>query len=63
VRLRRGQTGWLVTAFSRFSAQELGRYDYAAVGEDVVLEDAQARLYGAELPIALPCPASSAAMP
>jgi hypothetical protein len=63
VRLRRGQRGYLVTAFPRLTPEDFGRYDYAAEAEYVVLEHARAMLYGAELPIALPGPATPPPIP
>jgi hypothetical protein len=50
LRLRRGQRGYLVTAFSRTPAEGMGRYDYAAEREYLLLEYAEARLYGAASP-------------
>ena len=49
-RLRRGQRGYLVTAFPRPTPGELGRYDYAAESEYLVIEHAEARWYGAASP-------------
>jgi hypothetical protein len=60
VRLRRGQRGYLVTAFPRSSAEDLGRYDYAAEREYLVLEHAEATLYGAAPPGGIPSPADAA---
>jgi hypothetical protein len=54
IRLRRGQMAWLVTAFPRSIAAPQGRYDFAAEGEYVVLEHAEARLYGAAPPGGVP---------
>jgi hypothetical protein len=54
VRLRRGQRGYLATAFPRSSAEALGCYDYAAEREYLVLEYAEATLYGAEPPGGVP---------
>jgi hypothetical protein len=53
-RLRRGQRGYLVTAFPRPSPEDLARYDYAAEREYLVLEHAEARLYGAPPPSSSP---------
>ena len=50
VRLRRGQQAHVVTAFPRPTPEDLGRYDYAAEREYLVLEHAEARLYGAGTP-------------
>lgn len=50
LRLRRGQRAYLLTAFPRPTPEDLGRYDFAAEGEYVVLEHAEARLYGADWP-------------
>ena len=50
MRLRRGQRGYLVTAFPRFSAEDLGGYDYATEREYLILEHAEARLYGGAAP-------------
>jgi hypothetical protein len=56
-RLRRGQRGYLVTAFPRPLAEGMDAYEYAAEREYLVLEHAEARLYGAEPPVAMPDPA------
>jgi hypothetical protein len=50
IRLRRGQRGYLVTAIPRYLPEELARYDDAAERDYLVLEHAEARLYGADLP-------------
>jgi hypothetical protein len=50
LRLRRGQCGYVATAFPRHSPKMLTGYDYAAEGEYLVLEYARATLYGAESP-------------
>jgi hypothetical protein len=47
MRLRRGQPAYLVTAFPRPMPEDLGGYDYAAKRDYLILEHAEARLYGA----------------
>ncbi len=53
-RLRRGQRAWLVTAFPRPPVEGMDAYEYAAEREYLVLEHAEARLYGAEPPGGIP---------
>ena len=48
IRLRRFQPGWLVTAFSRHSADELSRYDYRQEREYFLPDPGiEVRFYGA----------------
>jgi len=50
MRVRRGQRAYLVSAFPRPMPEDLGGYDYAAEREYLILEQAEARLYGAAPP-------------
>lgn len=54
MRLRRGQRGYVVTAFPRLTPEDLGGYDYAAEREYLILEKAEAKVYGADWPGRLP---------
>ena len=47
MRLRRGQRAYLVTAFPRLTPEDLAGYDYAREDEYLILEQAEATLYGA----------------
>jgi hypothetical protein len=54
LRLRRGQRGYLVTAFPRSCAEILDHYGYAHEREHFVIEYAKATLYGIEPPGGIP---------
>jgi hypothetical protein len=56
LRLRRGMSAYLVTAFPRCYAQNLDRYDYRTEQEYFRLETLDATVYGAEPPGGIPFP-------
>jgi hypothetical protein len=56
LRLRRGMTAYLVTAFPRCHAQNIDRYDYRTEQEYFRLETLDATVYGAEPPGGIPSP-------
>jgi hypothetical protein len=56
-RLRRGWRAWLVTAFPRTDAEALDHYDYATERDYFMLDQAEARAYGATPPGGIPSPA------